>query len=270
MLWTWATTKKGEYFQLEAKIDASAAKLTVLQTSDRKSVSNVQSNAMNSCLKTEAGRTATSNILNPKGKGLQTCLEKNIAECHQITHYQLFCCPRKLVNKLQLDCSGAKQWTDAEITITELPWQITIVWTITAFATLHIQCSANWWKATWRHLHHSAVTKTLIQQPCLLSLQVRDIPIFKGDPLQYKPFIRAFEQGLKERASRGNCLYYLEKRGQPRESVHSCQHMVPEHCCAQAKNVLLEHFSNEYGIATVCMEKALVWLSIKHEDVESL
>ncbi len=103
-------------------------------------------------------------------------------------------------------------------------------------------------------------------------LPARDIPIFDGDPLQYISFKRAFEQGVEEKVNRGDCLYYLEQftRGQPRELVQSCQHMAPEDGFAQAKQLLQEHFGNEYKIATAYIEKVLAWPVIKVEDVNAL
>ena len=109
------------------------------------------------------------------------------------------------------------------------------------------------------------ITAALVQQQHSLSLPPRDIPIFEGDPLQYRTFIKAFEQGVEEKAGKADCLYYLEQftRGQPKELVRSCQHMAPERGYAMAKGLLQEHFGNQYKIATAYIEKALAWQTIK-------
>lgn len=120
-------------------------------------------------------------------------------------------------------------------------------------------------------MHYNAKS-AIVQQQHLMLLPARDIPLFEGDPLQYISFKRAFEQRVEEKVSRGDCLYYLEQftRGQPRELVRSCQHVAPDHGYAQAKQLLQEHFGNEYKIATAYMEKVLAWPSIKSEDVNTL
>lgn len=116
------------------------------------------------------------------------------------------------------------------------------------------------------------ITAALTHQQRLLSLPTRDIPIFEGDPFQYKAFIKAFEQGVEDKANGVDCLYYLEQftRGQPKELVRSCQHMSPERGYIVAKGLLKENFGNEYKIATAYIEKALSWSTIKSEDVRAL
>ncbi|KAK0142226.1 hypothetical protein N1851_020113 [Merluccius polli] len=116
------------------------------------------------------------------------------------------------------------------------------------------------------------ITSALVKQQQLASLPARDIPLFDGDPLQYISFMRAFEQGVEEKASQSDCLYYLEQftRGQPRELVRSCLHMMPDQGYATAKHLLQEHFGNKYKVATAYIEKALSWAPIQNEDVSAL
>lgn len=116
------------------------------------------------------------------------------------------------------------------------------------------------------------ITAALVNQQRLLSLPARDIPAFEGDPLQFKAFVKAFEQGVEEKASKADCLYSLEQftKGQPKELVQSCQHMDPECGYIVAKALLQEHFGNDYKIAVAYIEKALAWPTIKSEDAKSL
>ena len=116
------------------------------------------------------------------------------------------------------------------------------------------------------------ITAALVRQQHTSSLPPREIPIFEGDPLQYRAFIRAFEQGVEGKAGKADCLYYLEQftRGRPQELVRSCQHMNPERGFSVAKELLQEHFGNPYKIAAAYMEKALAWEMIKSEDTKSL
>lgn len=95
--------------------------------------------------------------------------------------------------------------------------------------------------------------------------------MFEGDPFQYKAFIKAFEQGVEDKASKADCLYYLEQftRGQPKELVRICQHTAPERGYVVAKGLLQEHFGNEHKISAAYIDKALAWPSIK-SDVKAL
>lgn len=56
------------------------------------------------------------------------------------------------------------------------------------------------------------ITKMLVKQQDAFHLPKRDIHVFKGDPLVYKSFIRAFEHAIdsKTESSRDK-LYYLEQ-----------------------------------------------------------
>ncbi|KAI2657502.1 Enolase-phosphatase E1 [Labeo rohita] len=69
-----------------------------------------------------------------------------------------------------------------------------------------------------------------------------------------------------------DCLHFLERytRGQPRELVRSCQHMIPSQGYIRAKALLKEHFGNEVRIASAYMEKALSWKTIKSKDAKAL
>lgn len=99
------------------------------------------------------------------------------------------------------------------------------------------------------------ITATLVQHQRSSSIPSRKIPVFNGDPLQYISFIGAFEQGVEENWI---VLYYLEQftTGQPRELVRSCQYMAAGQGYIQAKQMLKEHFGNEYKLATAYIEKA--------------
>ena len=114
------------------------------------------------------------------------------------------------------------------------------------------------------------ITAALVQQQITRSLPPRDIPVFEGNPLQYRAFMKAFEQGVEDKTGAADCLFYLEQftRGQPQQLVRSCQHLAPDRGYVVAKNLLQEHFGNQYTIANAYMEKVLAWQSIRAEDVE--
>lgn len=74
--------------------------------------------------------------------------------------------------------------------------------------------------------------------------------MFDKDPLQYRSFIRAIENGVEITDSWSDCLHFLEQHtwGQPRDLVHSCQHLPPEQGYHQAKGLLAEHTQIVYCI----------------------
>ena len=117
------------------------------------------------------------------------------------------------------------------------------------------------------------IAALLVQQNLCSNLPSRNIPVFDGDPLQYRSFIRAFENGVEEKTDNwSDCLHFLEQytRGQPKDLVHSCQHLPSEQGYHRAKSLLAEHFGNEHKIAAAYMEKILTWTPVKSEDIKGL
>lgn len=106
--------------------------------------------------------------------------------------------------------------------------------------------------------HQNIITKVLVKQQRLSSLPPLSIPMFKGDPLEYKSFIRAFEHGIEDKME--NCkdrLYFLEQftMGQPQELVWSCQHMELSRGYKGAKRLQKKYYGEDYNIATAHMIK---------------
>lgn len=117
------------------------------------------------------------------------------------------------------------------------------------------------------------VAELLTKQQKLTTLPPQSIPVFKGDPLEYRLFIRAFEHGIEDKTeSNKDRLYYMEQytSGQPRELIRSCLHMEPERGYYEAKRLLEEHFGNTYKISVAYINKALNWPAIKSDDGEAL
>lgn len=117
------------------------------------------------------------------------------------------------------------------------------------------------------------VAEILTKQQRLATLPPQNIPVFKGDPLEYLPFKGAFEHGVESKTeSNRDRLYYMEQytAGQPRELVRSCLHMEPERGHREAKRLLEEHFGNAYKISVSYIDKALNWPTIKSDDGENL
>lgn len=121
-------------------------------------------------------------------------------------------------------------------------------------------------------LKQNTITEMLVKQHRLSSAP-RDVPVFSGDPLEFKPFIRAFDQTIHEKSdSDSDRLYYSEQftRGDPRDLIRSCQHMNPKQGYDEARKLLFHHYGNEIKIATAYMNKAFSWAYIKPDDVKAL
>lgn len=104
------------------------------------------------------------------------------------------------------------------------------------------------------------ITELLVKNQQLSRLPQRDIPLFHGDPLEFRSFLKAFEHTIDSRAEcDSNKLYFLEQytRGDPKDLVRSCQHM-PAHCgYRKALKLLHDRYRNKVKIASALMEKHL-------------
>lgn len=114
------------------------------------------------------------------------------------------------------------------------------------------------------------ITTMLFQQTLCFGLPPRNIPVFDADPLQYKSFIRAFENGVEQKTTSWKDFLEQYTRGQPRDLVLSCQHLPAEQGYLKAKDLLAEHFGNEHKIASAYMNKIHSWTPVKSEDVKAL
>ncbi|XP_046551558.1 uncharacterized protein LOC124261295 [Haliotis rubra] len=117
------------------------------------------------------------------------------------------------------------------------------------------------------------IMQLVVEHQKLASLPIRKIPTFSGDPLQFKPFIRAFEHGIEDKTiNPKDRLYYLDQYtiGEPNDLIRSCIHMNPESGYEQARSLLDKKFGNKYKLAAAYMDKALKWPAIKSEDSDAL
>lgn len=113
----------------------------------------------------------------------------------------------------------------------------------------------------------------LLMQQRQSSLPQREVPVFDGDPLNFRLFTQAFKHNIEDKT---DCdedrLYFLEQytTGQPRELVRSCFHMNATTGYAEAKRLLKDHFDDDFKITTAYIEKALNWHSIQTDDGQAL
>lgn len=113
------------------------------------------------------------------------------------------------------------------------------------------------------------ITQMLVKQQNLSQLPQRDVPIFLGDPLNFRAFMRAFDNSIDSKTENAkDKLFYLEQytSGEPQDLVRSCGHMSAENGYKEARRLLQHHYGDELKIASAYIEKALKWPQIKSED----
>ena len=89
--------------------------------------------------------------------------------------------------------------------------------------------------------NQNAITELLVKQQRQSQLPTKDIPVFKGDALQYKSFIRTFEHSIEQKTdNEKDKLYFLEQftAEEPQELVRSCAHMSASKGYSKAKKLL--------------------------------
>nr|XP_021329205.1 uncharacterized protein LOC110439111 [Danio rerio] len=119
----------------------------------------------------------------------------------------------------------------------------------------------------------NVITELLVKQQQLSQLPTKDISVFKGDALQYKSFMRAFEHVIEQKTENDqDKLYFLEQftDGEPQELVRSCAHMPPSKGYHEAKKLLHKHYGDELVTANAYIEKALKWPQVRTDDGKAL
>lgn len=117
------------------------------------------------------------------------------------------------------------------------------------------------------------ITGLLVKQQQAALLPAREIPTFDGDALQYRSFIKAFEQGIERKVDDAqDKLFYLEQytNGAPNQPVCSFLHMDSDTGFREAMQQVEWHFGNEMKLMSAHMDKILRWPSIKAQDGPAL
>ena len=109
------------------------------------------------------------------------------------------------------------------------------------------------------HLHQNTlqqqqnkIVEMLADQQRKSSLPQPWVPIFDGNPLEYGPFRRAFENIIESKTSNSSeRLYYLEQftSGDVKDLVRSCHYLPPERGYKEARRLMKRKFGDDYRIA---------------------
>jgi len=114
------------------------------------------------------------------------------------------------------------------------------------------------------------LTKMLAEQQSQATLPHRNIPMYNGDPLEYVPFIRAFERAIEWKTDNdSDRMYYLENytSGEPNTMVKGM--MSKRQAYAETKKMLEKKYGNKYVISAALQRKAEKWPNVKADDTKS-
>ena len=98
------------------------------------------------------------------------------------------------------------------------------------------------------------------------SLPEPRVPIFDGNPLEYGPFTRAFENiTASETSNSSERLYYFEQftSGVVKDLVRSCHYLPSERGYKEARRLMKKKFDDDYRIAAAYENKTLNWPEVK-------
>lgn len=122
-------------------------------------------------------------------------------------------------------------------------------------------------------LQQNKIVEMLATQQKKSNLPQQRVPIFDGDPMEYGPFVRAFENIIESKTSTNSeRLYYLQQftSGDVKELVRSCDYLPPDKGYQEARRLMKKKFGDDYRIVTAYESKALNWPEVKAEDSTSL
>jgi len=104
------------------------------------------------------------------------------------------------------------------------------------------------------------IVEMLATQQKKSNLPQQRVPIFDGDPMEFNPFVRAFENIIESKTSNNSeKLYYLEQftSGDAKELVRSCHYLPAERGYQEARRLMKKKFGDDYRIVTAYETKAL-------------
>ncbi|KAI2646661.1 NEDD4 family-interacting protein 2 [Labeo rohita] len=280
--------RKKEQLELETKIAVANAKLTVLQGSSSCSMASKNSDGMESYVKKGSKPKVKPTLLNPHAPPFASqpsqqhvFLQPPQKQAEPLVVKEVASVPSAAYDRHGPACTGdtvSKPFvlqTRSSYVTSPVPPSFTLPTNPTVTQdTSPLQSQNNPTGDLYSVLkQQNDITALLVKMQTAQLLPHREIPTYDGDPLQFNSFMKAFEHCVEAKTScKGDCLYYLEQytRGQPRGMVRSCLHMTAEKGYAVAKQLLKEHFGNEFNITAAYMEKVTSWPSIKSEDVKAL
>ena len=122
---------------------------------------------------------------------------------------------------------------------------------------------------TLQKQHSDQVLYANKQLASAISLPQPELVKFKGDPIQYMTFIRAFDARIVALTNNDtDKLYYLEQNleGEPRDLISGCLFMQPADGYVRARMLLEKEYGDPYKVSIAYLDKILSWQPIRADD----
>ena len=120
---------------------------------------------------------------------------------------------------------------------------------------------------------HDLLLRTHQQLAAAMVLPHAEVPTFKGDLLEFVPFMMAFETRIVPHTSRdSDRLYYLMQllEGQPKHLIDGCLYMEPTQGYSKAIEQLHKVYGDPYVISTAYINELKHWPHIKEDNPRAL
>jgi len=106
-----------------------------------------------------------------------------------------------------------------------------------------------------------------------IALPEPEVRKFKGDPMEFKTFLMAFDARVQSRViNSANRLYYLDQHlvGEPKELISGCLHIEPDEGYKEAWRLLQKEYGDPYKVSTAYMKRLIDWPILKYDDGPAL
>ena len=100
-----------------------------------------------------------------------------------------------------------------------------------------------------------------------------EVPKFKGDPIEFATFMRAFDARIVPNTScNADRLYYLDQQleGEAKDLIGGCMYMDSGEGYISARNLLNKEYGDPYMVSMAYVQKLLSWPVVKHDDARGL
>ena len=106
-----------------------------------------------------------------------------------------------------------------------------------------------------------------------IALPEPEVQKFKGDPMEFKTFLMAFDARVQSRVTNSaDRLYYLDQHlvGEPKELISGCLHIEPDEGYKEARRLLQKEYGDPYKVSTAYMKRLTEWPTLKYDDGPAL
>ena len=113
------------------------------------------------------------------------------------------------------------------------------------------------------------IVEMLAMQQKKSNLPQQRVTIFDGYPMEYGPFVRAFENIIESKTSSSSKRLYCIQQftsGDVKELVRSCHHLPPDRGYQGVRRLVKRKFGDDYRIVTAYESKPLNWPEVKAEN----